>query len=395
MKAADIDDLHVDPAEIGPSPPEPNGAAPRDAGGHDAGWETEPIATSWRPKALADVLAGNLQRRQPELLCRTDGPALFYRGLSSMLFGASESAKSWIGLLVVVETVRAGETAVIVDLESDIVEIMSRLRTLGLSDTQILDHVAYIQPDEPLNRILAGPGATLTATDRDLAGALDRRPAVVIVDALGELFALHGLDPLSNRDAPLVTGFLRRLADRTGAAVISLDHTPHAPREGGARAPIGAQHKRAAVTGVAYEVRATTPLAPGKVGKVSLRINKDRPGGVREHALGNTAARITLDAATHPSQILTSIEPAMEGPSEALAACMARVVEALRELGSDGLSKNQLRQVVTGKNELIDDALHRLRIDGRVEVRKGARGALLHVLSSSPQGPEVDPLAPF
>ena len=335
--------------------------------------------TSWAPVSMTDILAGPLERRRPDLLARTDGHALFYRGLSSLLFGASESCKSWVGLLAVVEAVRADEHAVLVDLESDPVEIATRLRALGLSDSQISNRVAYIRPDEPLRRILDGPGAPAGPTDHDLADALDTRPAVVVIDALGELFALHGLDPLSNRDAPMVTGFLRRLADRTGAAVISLDHTPHAPREGGARAPIGAQHKRAAVTGVAYEVKATSPLAPGHVGKVSLRINKDRPGGVREHAMRDTAARISLDAATHPNQILATVEPASDGPSDALHARMVQVAAALAD-APDGRSKNQVRQLVTGKAALTDDALDRLHALGHVKREPGARGAVVNLL---------------
>lgn len=375
MTAVELAQLYVPPGEAGSERP----------------------VTSWQPLDVTEVLAGTLERRRPSLLRRADGHGLFYAGLSNMLFGASESCKSWVAYLAVVEALQDGYKAVIVDLESDLIEVMVRLRVLGLSDATIRTNLAYIRPDEPLRRILTGPAAPLGPTDHDLADALAEGPAVIVIDALGELFALHGLDPLSNRDAPLVTGFLRRLADRTGAAVISVDHIPHGPREGGAKAPIGAQHKRAAVTGVAFEVRATTPLAPGQIGKVSLRVNKDRPGGVREHARGEVAARISLDAATHPTRVLPSVEgPARPGQrSEALQKRMAQVADVLGHAGEDGLSLRAVRDHTGGNKDLTRDALEALVEDGNVEVRPGARNSLQHVLTHPITPVKADPNVPL
>lgn len=349
------------------------------------GEEPQRPATTWRPIDLSEVLSRPLERRKPDKLMRSDGRALLYGGCVNLLFGSSESSKSWIAMLVAVEVVTAGGNVVIVDLESDVVEIMLRLRALGLDNTQITEHVSYISPDEMLRRIVKGPGSMPANTDLDLADAVTNAD-LIIVDAMGELYSTHGLDPLSNRDAPLVTGWLRRLASGTGAAVIAIDHTPHAPREGGAKAPIGAQHKRAAVTGVAYEVISTSQLAPGEVGKVSLKINKDRPGGVREHALGTTAARVTIDA-TDPEHITATIDPPRDGPSDALISCMADVSDMLAAY-PEGLPKKKVEELVPRRRDIVRDALDRLHEMGNVERTAGQRGAVMNVLKTPFPTPE-------
>lgn len=343
---------------------------------------TDRSPTSWRPVDLTDVVAGNLERPEATILRRGDGAGLFYRGRFNMLFGASESAKTWITLVAEAEVLAAGGRVVHIDLESEQAEYVLRMRLLGTTDEALLTRIAYIYPDQALDRILDG---RVGDTDRDLADALKPPAHLIVIDAMGELFDLHGLNPLANEDTPRVTRFLRKLATTSTAAVVVIDHVPKM-RDGGIAGPIGAQAKRAAVTGAAFSCKASSPLAPGQTGIVVLRVDKDRPGSVRAVCPPGSepvAARITLDAQTSTVRILATVDPPL-GAGEASGALQARMVEValtLQQLGgSEGLSKNKIREAVVGKATLTDDAVERLQVEGNVEVRKGARGALVHVL---------------
>jgi hypothetical protein len=53
---------------------------------------------------VAGLLAGDLpEPPAPELLRRTDGNAMFYKGQVNMLFGEPESGKTWVALAAVSE----------------------------------------------------------------------------------------------------------------------------------------------------------------------------------------------------------------------------------------------------------------------------------------------------
>lgn len=338
--------------------------------------------TSWRPVDLDDALTGTLERPKATILRRSDGAGLMYPGRFNMLFGASESAKTWMAMVAEAQVLDAGGRVVHVDLESEQAEYVLRMRLLGASDDQLRDQVAYVYPDEALHRIVHG---TTGATDRDLGAALDPAPTLIVFDAMGEMLNLHGLSFKDNDDLPKLTRFFRRLAGNTGAAVVAIDHIPKS-NETGAAGPIGAQAKRSGVTGTSLSCKASQPLAPGKIGKVILRVDKDRVGSVRAVCPAATtpvAARITLDAATSTQHIAVTVDPPRgEGEaSEALEARMADVASALTRLGGeDGLSKRKVREAITGKATLTDDALERLQATGHIEIRSGARGALVHAL---------------
>ncbi len=354
---------------------------------------SERPTTTWRPLDLTDVVTGGFTPPEPTILRRDDGAGLVYPGRYNLLFGSSESCKTWLAMIAEVQVLQRGGRVVHVDLESERTEFVHRMRLLGATDSQLLNQVAYLAPEEGLERIRT---ETTGPADHDLADTLTATTDLVVIDAMGELFSVNGLDPLSNADAPPVTRFLRRLAERSGAAVLVIDHVPHSPRDGGAVAPIGAQAKRAAVSGSALHCKATTPLAPGRVGKITLHVNKDRPGGVRAVSgpgSNAVAARVSLDAQTRGDGVLFSIEgPPTEGQrSDALLARMDEIVTALGRF-PDGLSGRGIQDAVGGRKDLTDDARTALLADGRLEARPGSRNAVVHVLVDTPDDPTKGPL---
>lgn len=111
----------------------------------------------------------------------------------------------------------------------------------------------------------------------------EQRYDLAVVDGVTEALAISGLKTNDNDD---VTGWMRRvprrIADQTGAAVVTVDHVTKSTDR--SRYAIGAQAKLAALSGPAYIFEVAEPMGRGMRGVVQVRIAKDRPGGVRPHA---------------------------------------------------------------------------------------------------------------
>lgn len=335
--------------------------------------------SSWAPVDLEPVVNGNLDRPAPTILRRSDGRFLLYAGRVHFLYGPSESMKTWVALLAAVEVVIAGGIVVFVDFEGDRAEVVGRLVVLGLTGARCSPRSATSSLTSP--SCAARPAPTSSGSSTSARSSSSSTPP-------RRLWNVHNRKIGDNDDATPMGGLLKGMARRAGAAVVLIDHVPHNPREGGSTAPIGAQMKKAMTTGAMYEVVVKEALAPGQVGVVELVIEKDRAGGVPEHSPFRhgkrfVAARVTLDAATHAGVVLGAVEDvstADRKPSDALRTRMVKVAELLVVAGDNGMSKRQVREHITGKADLTDDALAALVDGGWVERRPGPRNALVHVL---------------
>jgi hypothetical protein len=139
--------------------------------------------TSWWPRDLAGVMAGDDPEPEPEFLQRLDEVALFYRGKVNGLIGESESGKTWVALLAVLQALRAGQRVLYLDFEDTAPGIIARLRSMGASDPD-LSALRYISPDEDL----AGDAR------RDLGEAItDHEPELVVLDGFNAAMTLLGL----------------------------------------------------------------------------------------------------------------------------------------------------------------------------------------------------------
>jgi len=226
--------------------------------------------TSWEPLDLEPVLDGGLERPRPTILQRTDGAALLYRSRVHLVVGASEAGKTFLALAAIAEVVRSGERAIFVDLESDEHDIVRRLVDLGCRPDQILDRLDYVRPEDPIT------------ADADSIPRLigEDPPAIVVIDGLSELFALHGRDSRHEIDVATMFELTARPFARAWAAVALLDHVPHdGERE------IGSQHKRSGVD-VSLLVKADAPWTPGRENVAEVFRLKDRPGGLDWRPVG-------------------------------------------------------------------------------------------------------------
>lgn len=337
---------------------------------------------TWRPRDLTAILTGTVQRVEPTLLPRSDGHALLYPGKVHSFHGESESGKSLVLMGEAVRLMREGQDVLWITFDSDEEEDVARALRFGATAEEIQAHLHYIRPE-------VAPKAEAQAY-RDMMS----RPyglAVIdgVVDAMGLILQGAKGDP-NEVYSEFFRRFPKRLADRTGAATVLVDHVTKDTDSRG-RFAIGAQAKMAALTGAAYLVEPDKDAAPtaGLVGAVVLRVGKDRPAGVRRYcgprrARDRTqeAARITIDD-TGDFTIMT-VEPpeldpfvttdAVEGPPVDLPlSLMATISEFLADKDG-GLSKGSVEKAVKGNAGRKRLAIEMLEKLGYLRVEDLGRG---------------------
>lgn len=266
--------------------------------------------TTWDVIELDDYLDGKITMPEPALLKRTDGQALIYPGRVNMLYGRSESAKSWVALEACVQEMMQGERVLYIDLEDGPEAIVDRLNRLGVGRDDIRSTFSYMRPEEPM----AGMQYDAWGNERDSAQGRANRailhryltdydPNLVVVDGMTVLYGLHGLNTNDTTGTEHVTKWLKSLL-RTGRpgrvearTVLLIDHTGKGAPKGSM--PIGSQHKMAMVQGTALQVHVIVQPAPGKLGHMELVVGKDRPGEVRRIATSGdvqVAADVYMDS---------------------------------------------------------------------------------------------------
>lgn len=169
----------------------------------------------------------------------------------------------------------------------------------------------------------------------------------------------------------------KRLADRTGAAVVQVDHVTKS--KDARDFAIGGQAKRATVSGATYTLETAKPFSRGLSGEVRLYLTKDREGHVDAsptptQGRGRLAATALIGSRADGSVTIDLCAPVVSTPAERDAVMRARVAECLGELpdGHEGYSLNSLRREVSGNTRATDAAIAWLVENGYVEkVTKG------------------------
>lgn len=223
---------------------------------------------------VARLLADGLpEPPKPVALHRRDGHALLYQGKVNVLFGDPESGKTWVALAAVAETLVAGRRAAVLDLDHNgAAEIVARLLLLGAPRASLVDlgRFRLAEPDDRPELMAA------------VAVLSDWRPAVAVVDSLGELLPMMNLSSNSPDDWTIAHRHVPGALARTGASVVVVDHLP---KDDAARAKgqTGTGAKRRTTNGVSLRVTVSQVFVPGRGGAANLMVHKDRPGGVRAH----------------------------------------------------------------------------------------------------------------
>jgi hypothetical protein len=211
--------------------------------------------------------------RRPLLLTRNDGHALFYPGEVNYLYGEAESGKTWVALAAIAEAAKARMRCAYVDLDHNGgASLLDRLDDLVVPREYWadLDRLTIWEPDD-------SPAIVAMVTR-----LLEWKPAVVIIDSIGELMPMMGRNSNSADEfTSALRAVLTPLANVGGAAVIAVDHVSKRAEPGDG--PTGTMAKRRAVSGSSIRVEVVEQPVRGRGGKLDLVVNKDRPGGLREH----------------------------------------------------------------------------------------------------------------
>lgn len=354
----------------------------------------EERVSSWASVDLGPYLRGEVSPPEPTVLRRTDGQALFYTGKVNSLYGASESAKSWIALHSGVQEMKLGERVMYLDLEDDPVSTIARLQALGASEEDLKMLFRYVHPETPIASMQRSRYGKPEPTDEGRLSAsvfkalLDKfDPTLVIVDGMTVLYGLHGLDTNDSMGTDVITGWLKSLTRGSRSTVIVIDHTT---KGGGPdSSPIGSQHKTAMIQGSSLRADPIDRPMPGAVGLVRLIVKKDRPGTVRAASTQDKeqiAADIIIDS-TEPGRTAITVEPPngsvmVVGSTDAQERKLVNLSEAeeakesvIDLFGGDlsaRLTTKQVRTELGLKPDVVYDVWRLLEMEG-VVIREGER----------------------
>jgi hypothetical protein len=210
---------------------------------------------------------------KPVLGRRTDGHCLFYAGQVNWVFGDPESDKTWLCIASLVEALLAGRSGLIIDLDHNGPDAtVGRMLALGAPEDALRDpnRFRYCEPEDR------------TELRQVVDDAKVWRPAVAIVDSVGELLPLYGSNSNSADDFTSTHSYVLKPLAKAGAAVLAVDHLAKGA-DSRAAGPGGTAAKRRAIGGVSIRVKVKQPFTPDHGGSATLVVNKDRHGGLRKH----------------------------------------------------------------------------------------------------------------
>ncbi len=337
--------------------------------------------TTWAPVDLADALDGTNPQEAPRFLARSDGPCLLYPARIHDLHAEPEAGKGWIALAACAERLHALEHVLYVDFEDGPASIAGRLLALGLSADRIAAGFRYVRPDEPL--------AGRAAAEFDVL--LAEQFALCILDGATESYALQGLDPSDNRAVAEWLELLPRRLSRVGTAVLLLDHVVK-DREARGRWAMGAQHKLAGVD-VSYSAKVLAPFGRGRDGLVQVKVEKDRPGHVREFADDHAVVADVRLISLPGGAVTVHLDPPTAGAPDEFRPTFLMERISLAVEAQPGMSTRDVRNV-KGKGVALDQALRLLLAEDFIEARTEGPARRHYSLRPYREGDDLPPACP-
>ena len=312
--------------------------------------------------------AANGEVRPPTLPSigeRNDGAHILYAGKINGIYGDPETAKTWFALHLAQQVLSAGGTVALIDIdhngENDTV---NRLRKLGVSNQLIGNpaHFRYYIPETPTE---------LLATRDNI---IEQHPTLCILDSIGELIPMLGLDSNSNDD--ISRGYRAMLTPlaQENTAVLTIDHLAKAGKSDHGYA-IGGIAKKRIINGAYYHAEAITIPAPGIVGKVRIMVTKDRPGGIREHAPAGSLGNFIIDSSASDGHVNALIANTIGSPLRPTNT-MERISRLLA--GTDGMHKTTINKQIAVKQASMDQAITVLMQEGFVRTSQVAGKTIYH-----------------
>lgn len=323
---------------------------------------------------LSWILTTGQAPRQPAPVYveRTDGTALFYAGQVNGVFGDPEHGKTWLAQLAIVQALNNGDTASMIDCDHNGPDASAaRLLLLGARPEHLADpqRFRYYEPQE---------GEQLLAAVTEVTARADH---VVLIDSIGEVFGLLGVNP---NDEIETTKAMRATCTRpamAGSCVIIVDHLPKGQEARASGFAIGSIAKKRMIRGSYIRAEAKQKPAPGQIGRITLRIEKDTMGELRRSSGGGYAGTLTLDSTRDYAltwDINRDTVPTNEDGTKRYTTYMEKVATFVDR--NPGCSGRDITSEIPGKDRTIRDALATLVHEGHIRREPAARGAFLHYL---------------
>jgi hypothetical protein len=334
--------------------------------------------SSWKPLPLSDYYDGLFAPPIATILNRNDGAGLIYQGRVHSFYGESESGKSWVAQIATAELLKDDKKVIYIDFESDALDIVNRLKSLGVSRANLLQYFTYIRPEAARN-----------ADDPYWQAILEPESAtLVVIDGVTESLTMWGGETVDNDSITRwMRIFPRTVASASGAAVVLIDHiTKNSETRG--RFAIGGQAKLATIDGAAFLVEPIEVLSPGRVGSLTLRVTKDRPGFVRKSAGAwrksdrtQESAVIVIDSTKAQIQYLIG-KPADEDELNEKMIFKKYLEMAEFIHNHPGCNRRELNDGVKGDKVAIGERLDVLIRDGFVQNAGNGQKSVLYLTNS-------------
>jgi len=263
----------------------------------EGGAPTEPVADGpieAKPKAPSDPLGvvdltphldGTWEQPRATLLplADRDGAGLVYPGETHSVYGPPGTGKSWVAIAEGARVLSCGGTVAYLDFESSAAVLVSRMRALGVPEEALRERLTYARPDSPFviwKRPQDGNGPPRPWPSPGYAALLRQTFDFVVLDGVTAALSLFQA-PSDDGDAYSTwhRTVPQKIAQRTGAAVLMVDHVTKASDSRG-RFAIGSQSKLALISGAAYAIDVEVALGPGHIGRLLVKRTKDRHGAV-------------------------------------------------------------------------------------------------------------------
>lgn len=348
---------------------------------------SEQVSNVWIPTNMPQVLAGNLEPAKPSIAPRTDGICLLYQGLTHAFNGESESGKSFIAQAICTQLISQHEPVLYLDFESDALTLASRLKQMDATNEDIVNYFAYVAPQTPhTNRgkngqIMAGNQA-LALEVFELLLAVKWR--LVVIDGVDAALTTYGMDANSANDVWAWAQELpKKLADKTGAAILMIDHVVK-NKELRGRYAGGSNAKLNAITGATYLIEPITRIGRGLNGDIKITLVKDRPGGLRRYCQEEgkdyyRAATVNVDSTRADKPTIITFNPPPD-PSQKLrpTTLMEQCSKYIEQENKKGRNPSQsaIAARIQKRKQFTQQVIDTLAEEGFIEVIKRNRGYL-------------------
>ena len=312
--------------------------------------------TGWERIDLFPWLQGPMPDDSPKLGVRTDGVRVLYPGRIHAINGEPESGKTWLAQFLAAQELAGGHKVLYLDYEDGPAAFASRMAALGVPARIVVTALHYHRIEAPWSEEARAVLATATANGFSLA----------VIDGVTEAMAACGLDPLGNADVAKWWAMLPKPLTRSGAAVLIIDHVAK-DREGRGRWALGAQHKLSAVDGAAFALETRAPFGRGKRGSSTIFIRKDRPGWLRQNALGDRLAEFTLISANRA--VTASLEPCVPYDHHAMldiSRILAQIGQATSAQLREHLARRRTGEIDRARAKLVEMGHVRESMEGRI-----------------------------